>query len=430
MDLLLLIASATPPVPASPNPWKSVAEALLIGLIFGAQRESSLPPSSAGLRDFTLVAMTGAACGLLNQPLVTMITMAAMVLAWPSFHPTGSDESPGLTTRLAAVTTFLLAHLATVPNIPLGEPIAIALAVVAAALLEMKRQVHTFFREVITNVELNDTIKFLAVIFVIYPLLPEGRFGPYGAFEPRKIWVFVMLVSSISYLGYFFEKFIGGTWGLRLTGLLGGISSTTAATSAFAKDARENPGRIGALWQATTLANAVQFPRVLALTAALNWPLAIAMAWPLMVMSAAGVLLSFLPVAARPPDASPQTTVPLRNPFRLRPALRFGLIFAAMLVVSRAAAAIYGTTAVYLTSLIGGLIDVDVIVVSTSETQAAGRIGGTEAREAIFLALVMNAVFKTGLAYSGGSQAFGQRVALSFLVMLAVGGLMLWSGWP
>ena len=412
--------------------WKSVAEALLIGLIFGAQRETSLPPTAAGARDFTLIALIGAVCGLLNQPLITVVAMAAVALAWPVFH-TRPEESSGLTTRLAAVMTFLLAHLAAVPNVPGAETIAVALAVVAVALLEMKRQLHRFFREVITDAEFNDTIKFLAVVFVIYPLLPEGRFGPYGAFEPRKIWVFVILVSSISYLGYFFEKFIGGTWGLRLTGLLGGLSSTTAATSAFAKNARDNPGRLGALWQAATLANAMQFPRVLALIAALNWPLAVSMAWPLMMMSMAGLVLSMWPLAVDAeegtPNSAPDTMVPLRNPFRLRPALWFGVIFAVMLMVSRAAAAIYGTTAVYLTSLIGGLIDVDVIVVSTSEVQAAGHIDGVSAREAIFLALLMNAVFKTGLAYSGRNRAFGWRMAMSFVTMMGVGGIMLWLNW-
>jgi uncharacterized membrane protein (DUF4010 family) len=80
--------------------------------------------------------------------------------------------------------------------------------------------------------------------------------------------------------------------------------------------------------------------------------------------------------------------------------------------------------------LIGGLIDVDVIVVSTSELQAAGKVEGTSAKEAIFLALLMNAIFKTGLAYSGGNRAFGRRVALSFVAMLTVGAAMLWFGWP
>ena len=212
---------------------------------------------------------------------------------------------------------------------------------------------------------------------------------------------------------------------MRLTGLLGGLASTTAATGAFAKNAWEHPERVGEFWQAATLANAVQFPRVLALMAALNWPLAVAMAWPLLAMSAVGLALSWWPIGPAKTDGA-ETQMELGNPFRLRPALRFGVIFAVMMVASRAAEAIYGTAAVYLTSLIGGLIDVDVIVVSTSEVQAAGRIGGVGAQQAIFLALAMNAVFKTGLAYSGGNRTFGGRTAMSFAAMLLVGGTMLW----
>ena len=427
MEFLSLIGSATPPVPDSPNLWKSVAEALLIGLIFGAQRETSLPPTAAGARDFMLIALIGGVCGLVNQPLVTMMTLAVAALAWPRFADR-PEETSGLTTRFAALITFLLAHLATVPNLPGAETVAVGLAVVAVGLLEMKRQLHTFFREVITDVEFNDTIKFLAVVFVIYPLLPEGRFGPYGAFEPRKIWVFVILVSTISYLGYFFERFLGG-WGIRLTGLLGGISSTTAATMAFAKQANESPGQIGLLWQASTLANAVQFPRVLALMAALNWPLAVAMAWPLLTMSAAGLALSFWPMASEAvaSEAVAAAKMPLRNPYRFRPVLRFGLVFAALLVISRAAAANFGTAAIFVTSLIGGLIDVDVIVVSTSEVQAAGHIAGEAAQEAIFLALAMNALFKTGLAFAGGNRQFGWRMLASFVVMMGAGMVWYWG---
>ena len=383
MDLIPIFAAATPPVPDSPNHWKSIAEALLIGLLFGAQRETSVPSTVAGTRDFTVIAMMGAACGLLNQPLVTMMVMLVAALAWPRFADR-SEETSGLTTRLAALLTFLLTLLTAVPGLPGAEPVAVAVAVVAVGFLEMKRQVHVFVREIITDIEFNDTLKFLAVVFVIYPLLPEGRFGPYGAFEPRTVWVFVILVSTISYVGYFLERFLGG-WGIRLTGLLGGISSTTAATMAFAKAAKESPAQLGLLWQASTLANAVQFPRVLALMAALNWPLAVAMAWPLLVMSGAGFLLSLWPLAPATADGASTTSLPLRNPLRLRPALRFGLVFAAILIISRAAVANFGAAAVFVTSLVGGLIDVDSIVVSTSEVQAAGRIAGTGAQQAIFL---------------------------------------------
>ena len=76
------------------------------------------------------------------------------------------------------------------------------------------------------------TLAFVGVVVVIYPLLPEGAYGPYAFFEPRQVWKFVILISSISYLGYFLEKFLGEEQGLFYTSVLGGLASTTAATLA------------------------------------------------------------------------------------------------------------------------------------------------------------------------------------------------------
>ena len=84
---------------------------------------------------------------------------------------------------------------------------AVAIAIILTLFLEARRRLHRFFRETITEIEFNDTLRFLALIFVIYPILPDRHFGPYGFFQPRHIWMFVILVSSISYAGYFFEKF-------------------------------------------------------------------------------------------------------------------------------------------------------------------------------------------------------------------------------
>jgi uncharacterized membrane protein (DUF4010 family) len=90
-----------------------------------------------------------------------------------------------------------------------GAPLSIGATIVVVAFLEAKAWLHKLVRETITEREFNDTLIFLALILVIYPVLPEGQFGPYGFIEPRKIWLFVILVSSISYVGYFLEKFLG-----------------------------------------------------------------------------------------------------------------------------------------------------------------------------------------------------------------------------
>ena len=408
-----------PPVPEGYEPWKAIAESLLIGLLIGAQREASKVNPKAGVREFVLVAVIGAVCGLLSSAPLAIACLAVVVFLWMMHEWQVKD--PALTTGLALAATFVLAFLASDPQYRQGESIAVGLAVVIVGLLEYKQQLRTFFRETLTEKEFIDTVRFIAMVLVIYPALPAGEFGPYGFLVPRKVWVFVILVSSISYVGYFLEKFVGGQWSLRLTAVLGGLASTTAATTAFARQAKEAPEQSVAFWQAAAIANAIQFPRVLALVFAINPMLAQTLAWPLVAACATGLAIG---CAVRPTVAAAASGVPLRNPFSLRSALRFGLIFAGTTLLVRAVAARYGAGALLTTAGIAGLVDVDSIAVSTSELSSLGQIPAATAGIAILLALAANAVFKGGIAMAGGTRLFGVRTALSLAAMIAAGALV------
>jgi uncharacterized membrane protein (DUF4010 family) len=406
-----------------------MAEALLIGLLVGAQRERAHreevgPASRAGLRDFILVAAVGGLCGLLQTPWLTASALLGMVSLWIVFKR-HQPEGVGLTTDLSAIAVFCLSYTCAIQGFRQGAPLAIALAIVLSTFLEAKRTLHKFFRETITEVEFNDTLRFLALIFVIYPLLPRGSYGPYQFFTPQRLWFFVILVSSISYVGYFLEKFLGEKTGLKLVSLLGGLASTTASTSAFAQEARRQPDRLDAYWQATTLANAVQFPRVLALLAAISPPLARSTTKPLLVMGAAGLILAGL--IRIKPSLEPDTRqrVSMRNPFAFRPALEFGVMFAAIMFFVKAMTFEFGNRAITWTSAISGLLDVDSITITTGELFKIDRLEAGMATAAILLALLTNALFKTGMAWTLGTWSFAWRVGLSFLVMLGSGVLIL-----
>ena len=127
---------------------------------------------------------------------------------------------------------------------------AIGVTIVVAAFLEARQRLHKLLRETITEQEFNATLAFVGVVLVIYPLLPTGSYGPYQFFNPRQVWMFVILISSISYLGYFLEKFLGEEKGLIYTSILGGLASTTAATLLFARLSKERPEETLGPWQA------------------------------------------------------------------------------------------------------------------------------------------------------------------------------------
>jgi len=288
----------------------------------------------------------------------------------------------------------------------------------------VKDPITRLVREVISKTELYDTVKFLAIVFIVYPLLPAGEYGPYGFFAPRTIWKFVILVSSVSYVGYFLTRFIGGSRGLLLTGAVGALASTTATTSAFAEGAREFPERWREYAWATILSNAIQFPRVAVIVYVMNASLALDLLRPLLAMFAAGLLVGLWQarVARHSQEDAPATARPLlKNPFSLWPAVQFGLIFTVILFIARFGAMRFGARGALSSSLVGGLIDVDAITISLANLVAAGDLAPAVGVLAVLLALFANAVFKTGVAFTAGGRRFGWALALAFGAMFAVG---------
>lgn len=188
---------------------EGLAAALLVGLLIGAQREAAGGEEHPGLRDFLLVTLAGGLCGLLGNPWLDAVALLSISGIFTLFHWEHREKRSGITTELAAAAAFLLALFAASPPSHFTRPVALGVAIVIAVFLEARQRLHTLLRETITEQEFNATLWFVAVVLVIYPLLPEGSYGPYHFFSPQQVWQFVILISSISYLGYFLEKFLG-----------------------------------------------------------------------------------------------------------------------------------------------------------------------------------------------------------------------------
>lgn len=405
-----------------PELLRATAVALLIGFLIGAEREFSRAETERqpGVRDFILIALTGSLCGLLESAWLTVTALAAIAALLAVFHYQ-SPERSGITTEMAAVATFCLGYLASAPHVSFGPVLAVGLTVAITILLEAKRALHHFIRQTITEQEFTDTLRFLALVFIIYPVLPAGAVGPEGIFVPRQVWLFVILVSSVSYVGYFLEKSFGPRAGARLAGLLGGLASSTAATASLARSCVEQPENRGRYWQAILLANAVQFPRVLAILAAVNPALGRALAAPLVAMTAIGLSLAHL-TGRNPPAEDRRPALRVRNPLRLGPALRFGALFALIVLLEKLAAAVAGSTGVLAVSALGGAVDVDAAALSLSDLTKAGSIPMPAATFGTLLALAANALVKTALAAQSGAPGLARKLAASFLAIFAAGG--------
>lgn len=404
---------------------ESIAGALLVGVLIGAQREEAGGDCHPGLRDFIPIALTGGVCGLLGNPWLAAAALLSIVILLAVYHVENRANRAGITTELAAVATFGLALLAASPQFSFGMPVAIGVTILVAVFLEFKLRLHTLLRETITEREFNATLAFAIVVLVIYPLLPEGAYGPYSFFAPRQVWRFVILISSISYLGYFLEKFLGEEKGLIYTSILGGLASTTAATLHFAKLSKERPEDTFGLWRAFVIANTVQFPRTLLIVVSASRELAVISLWPMAAMTLCGVVLA--EVLKRWPHKRVATlAMTPGNPFRIQPALRFGLLFTAIVFVTKAAADRLGAGAFYGTSLLGGLVDVATVIAPAADLIRAHNISLNTANVAVLLALASNAVLKVVIAGLSGTRAFALRVTAAFALWAAVGAAAWW----
>jgi uncharacterized membrane protein (DUF4010 family) len=398
--------------------WVAMGESLLIGLIVGIERESDREERHAGLRDFVSIGLAGGLCGILGEAWLTATALAALTAMLVIFR-VQTPQRTGITTELAAVVTFLLCVLAATQGLAYGAPLAIALTVVLALFLDAREPLRRLARETLSEQEYWDTLRFLAVIFVILPILPNGDFGPFGGFNPYRTWLFVILVCGINFLGYFFQKFLGGRRSLALTAIAGGIGSSTASTLAFARLAASQPEAARSWAYAAVLANVILNARAAAILWLAGRPLLPAAMPVLAVMTAAGLLWAWRLRPASAAGAAAEPLLVLGNPLRLITGIQFGLLFAAVRFLARAADALYGSSGVLASSAAGGSVDVDAILFSLAGPFRDGRMDAATAVWAILVALAANAALKTALAWRFAGPLFGRQVAAAFLLMFS-----------
>ncbi len=382
--------------------------ALAIGLLLGLERERShnrrLP---AGSRSFALLALLGAVAAAFGGWAVAVGLLGVGALVVLAYFRTNEDD-PGTTTEIAALITYLLGALA------YSRPaLAVALAVVVVGLLLSKKRIHRFAREIISEVELEDAIKFFVVAFVILPLLPDRALGPYGVLNPEKVWLLVVLLTGIGWAGYIGVRALGPERGLLITGLAGGFVSATATTASMGRLSRAGAGLRAPLASAlaASLATFVQLVVVIAYVD----PQVLRRLWPAVLASAAVLVLIAAVVyrgAARTHDPA---QIPVGRPFALRPALILAAVLVFALLIGRWGADVLGPEGAVLAALAAGLADAHAGAIAVATLAAAGDIGVDTALVAIAAALGSNLLVKMGLAFAAGGRRFG----LGFLVGMA-----------
>jgi uncharacterized membrane protein (DUF4010 family) len=408
------------------------ALALGIGLLIGIQREAVYDEPEgklfAGARTFPLISLAGYVMAALAEetssglPLLSGALVLGVLLAFAYYADVQVDK-PGMTTETAALVAYGTGGLCYAGSISL----AAALGVTVTALLSFKAEFRSLTHTITTD-DIYATVKFAIVAVIILPILPNQAYGPASlkVFNPYSIWLMVVFVSGIGFVGYILIKVVGARRGVGLTGLLGGLASSTALTMSFSQRSKESEDLSRPLAFAIILAWLVMYVRVLVITYTLEPDLAQTLIWSMGASTVVGLLYSgflYLSDWRQEPEDSE-----FPNPFDLKPALRFGALYAAVLLVSRVAQVYFGDVGVYISSFVSGLVDVNAITLSMVDLfRDAEGLSRLVASRAIVIATVSNTLFKGGFVLAAASSRLRRHLWPGLVLMLvsSIGGMFL-----
>ncbi len=380
--------------------------------------------SQGGIRTFALVAVLGMMSGMIGSALSPWIPVVSLfglclflALSHSSLMPAGRK---GITTEIALFITFLLGLL-----VHLDQTVfAVAVALFVSFIMSIKLTIESIVKQ-ITEEELFAIFKFLVVSVLVLPLLPDTTIDPYNVINPQDIWTVVVLVLTLSFVGYALIKFWGPAKGIMLTGFLGGLVSSTVVTWVFSKRSAidEKNSRIYAL--ATLLAVSIMSARIYVLSQIVNGKIGAHLILPLSCIFLTGLVTVYVikKYFGLGTDGASQA-VTLGNPFNLGDAIKFGVAFSTIIWLVAFSNKNFGNAGVYAVSALSGLANVDAIAVSMA------RLGGAQvalntALNAIIIATLSNNVVKLAISLIQGSRTYKLTMSLGIgLMFISIG---IWS---
>lgn len=402
------------------------ATALLIGALLGIERERHKrehdEQTIGGLRTFILFALIGALGGWLTLVLdsawilaAALLAALAPVLAGYVISARSQPDSLGLTTELAAVAACLLGAMTTLGY----RGLAVGLGVMVAAVLAYKQPLHG----IVNRLDREDVfagLRLLIATFIVLPLLPNHPVDPSGALNPRSLWVLVLLISSLSLVGYVATRLLGAHRGIPLTGLTGGLVSSTAVTLSFARQSRDAAyaSATPALASGILLAWTVMFVRVIVEVMVVNRTLLPPLAVPFGIMASVSAAFAVY-LRSRTGRSVQAEGVPLRNPFSLTAAAKFAAFFALVLLIVKLVQSYAPDEGIYFVAALAGTTDVDAITLSMAQFARGG--AATIAAHAITIATLTNTVVKAVMVAVLGSAELRRPVLAATVAILAAG---------
>jgi uncharacterized membrane protein (DUF4010 family) len=408
--------------------FQRLGMALAIGLIIGIERgwrerEGAPGSRTAGVRTYALMGFFGGIWAAMVPQLGPLpLALAGLGLAAAftvyRYREAVAENDFSVTSVVVAMVTFALGAFAV-----LGELMtAGAAAVATTALLAARHRLHGFVRQ-LTWVEIRSAVLLLAMTFLFLPVLPDRAIDPWGALNPYKLWLMVIFIAAISYVGYAAVRVMGSHAGILASSAAGAMVSSTAVTLNNARLVSKTGSGNGVLAAGIAVAWAISMARQTVLACVINpvfiVPLGVPMAAAILVLALAAAYFMFMDGGK-----AKGIELALKNPFDLSTVLGFGALLAGVLFASKILTDVFGRAGLLPIAAITGSMDVDAITLSAAQL-AATTVPAAEAALAILVAAMANMATKASTAIGIGGARFGIPLALAGIASL-VTGVALW----
>lgn len=400
--------------------FQNIIIAMVFGFAIGLQREMKILYENkkndfGGARTFSMIGLIGYISAWLNLHVPFFLLTASLILGAlliTAYIINSSEAENGITTEISALVTFFAAAMLIYERATL----AVFVAIVVLFILNSKDKI-TEYAKVIEKKDLSAAILFAMMTFVVLPILPDKPIDPWGYFNLHNIWLMVILVAGISFFGYIAVRMVGTTKGIGLTGLFGGLASSTAVTLSLGRQGKNSPALSKNLSIGISLACSIMLVRVFFEMYVINPELANRLLTPVIVATLAGYFfIAYLIFTAKKETVIHETT--FKNPFKISEALMLGLIFGIVIALIKFANYTFGDSGVYIVSFIAGSADVDAVVLSVTSFAETG-MSSVTVLNSVVLAIVANSITKFAIVAFLGNRTIALYVGVFFLISLA-----------
>jgi uncharacterized membrane protein (DUF4010 family) len=418
---------------------------LFLGALLGFERSYTQKGNGksedliGGIRTYSLISLAGCISSFIDSSVrpgfliagFSAIAGLVLIVYGMTFY---RNNEKGLTTEISIILCFTLGILV--------EKGHYALAASITVIIMLMLYLKSYMENITGRIEQEDilaVIKFAIITFVVLPVFDPGfsilfsdlageKIALYESYpaladmplvSPRNVWLMVVLISGIGFTGYIAIKLLGSKKGIGLTGFLGGLVSSTATTITFAKRSASERELSLSFSLAVLLACSTMFPRVLVEVAVVNPPLLKHLVITMGTMAFAGFSACF--VIWKITGREKTDDVPLSNPFNIMPAVKFGLLYAAIVLMTRFISVVAGDSGVYIVSVLSGMTDVDAITLTMSNLSKQDPSKLNQAAVAVTLAAFSNTMMKGIMAFAIGSGNFRKGIAAGFAVIITAG---------